>query len=136
MRRNAQLYYPVIPRGDHNTRQVFLKRELTHFYDFVRPMSKFAPLSNFRYDGHMTPDRISDHTAASLATLHASNTRRNPYVVCDFEGVPVAPLAILPGSTTVLPATEPPGFVLDQLTPPAAATAEYLDAIWNNVAWR
>ncbi|KAF4636256.1 hypothetical protein G7Y89_g1823 [Cudoniella acicularis] len=85
-------YLPVVPRGNHNNRQVFLRRLPDDEYFFIRP-DKPNP-HEFRYTGHIPREKIKLPPKAQGRTAHniawrRSNDRRNPYIITDNDGVPV-----------------------------------------------
>ena len=123
---------PVVPRENHNSRQVFLRRETYNEYHFVRP-DKPDPYQ-WRYSAHMPPDVLKP--PADLAQrrkfveeVEESDVRRCPYLQTDADGLPLQPYEDLAGYSGVWKAPE---HLLDEADQRPHPTDEQLRAYINN----
>jgi hypothetical protein len=133
--------YPVVPRGDHNARQVFLRREADGEYHFVRP-NKPSPYE-WRYTAHMHPDLLNAPKGAKLTAhntkCNVSTAKRCPYLVTDADGVYTKPPAAIPQYHLLVAFLHVPSHVLDEAADVVnqdQTAGGAVDAYFNNGRWR
>jgi len=134
-RPNAAGQLPVVPRGDHNNRQVILRRGADNEYYFVRP-DKPNPYK-WRYDAHIVRDLMQlPVRAKNLLDYINDNTemavRQCPFLQTDGDGLPVVPHVTITGYNGLF---EPPDRLLDEADPRPHPSNPQLLAYQNNGQW-
>lgn len=127
--------HPMVPRGDHNARQVLLRLETDDEYHFVRP-DKPTPY-DWRYSSHITRDLVKapknpKQLQEFIEEASELSARRCPYLVTDLDGVNVVPYAAIPGYGGPF---LPPYHVLDECQVVAPPTDAQVNAYLNNGMW-
>lgn len=83
-------HFPVVSRGDHNARQVFLWRDVDGAYTCIEP--KVLDPQTWRYNFHIP--KIP--SKATTAEIRRSGRKRSPFHQLDDNGDEVIPLAAIP----------------------------------------
>jgi hypothetical protein len=141
---------PVIPRGSHNRRQIFLRRMPDGEYMGVVPYRLEGWRNEYRYTKHIVRDLLKPpvdhaHLIPYNVEVDDKNMLRCPYMEVDEHGN----LALTDGGANPIPRylgpLEPPGFVKDEeeiwslpkSRPPGyiARPHGFIDLYLNNGLW-